>query len=187
MADPSFLNPITVLSTIGGIEIDVTDKLTENYPTIITENPIDSGSPTTDHVVNLPPRIQIQGGFSDLKISNLVGTLGGLVSRRNRAKNQFDRLVELKTKRTRFDVMDGIHLLKDMLFENLQLTKDAEGFSLSFQADIKGIKVINLSPAKPETISPAQALNRKIIANSTLLVVGSTVERESLLSVNIVA
>lgn len=185
--DPSFLNPISILSDIGGIEIDVTDKVTENYPNIITENPIENGSPTTDHITNLPPRIQIQGGFSDLKISNLVGTSGGFVSRRNRAKNQFDRLLELNVKRKLFDVMDGVHLLKNMFFENLQLTKDKQGFSLSFQADIKGLRIINLSPGKPETISPTQALNRKIVANTTLLTVGSTVERASLLSINVVA
>lgn len=193
MADPSFLNPISILSTIGGISIDLTQKVTENYPKIITQNPIENGSPTTDHMTNLPPRIQIQGGFSDLKVTNLAGTTinnfrgPNSISVRNRAKDQFDRLLELDLKNELFDVMDGFHLIKNMQFSGLQLLKDREGFSVFFQADLQGINIINLGPPKIEVIGLDQALNRLIVANTTLLTVGSTVERSALSSIGVLA
>lgn len=179
MPDPSFLNPISVRSEIGSIAIDITQKVTENYPTIITDNPIENGSPTTDHVLNLPPRIQIQGGFSDIRVTNLVGSLLPQDSIRNRAKNQFDKLLELKLKRTVFTVMDGLHFFQNMLFEDLQLLKDKEGFSVYFQADIKGVQIIDLGVTN-QAVSTENSLNRTIVANTTLLTVGATVERASL-------
>jgi hypothetical protein len=199
MADPTFLNPISVLTQFdiggvvnggGGVSIDITKKVTENYPKIITTNPIESGSPTTDHMTNLPPRLQIQGGFSDLKLTNLTGTtintLAGDPSVRNRAKNQFDRLLELHLSEELFTVMDGFHLFKDMQFSNLQLLKDREGFSVFFQADIQGIKIINLSPTNKKLLTE-DYLERKVVANTTLLTVGSTVERDALESIGILA
>lgn len=191
MADPSFLNPISILSTIGGISIDLTQKVTENYPKIITQNPIEDGSPTTDHMTNLPPRIQIQGGFSDIKLSNLVGTTihglagGDNLTVRNRAKNQFDRLLELSISNKLFDVMDGFHLIKNMQFSNLQLLKDREGFSVFFQADLQGLRIIKLGSTGTVKLSREQVLNRLIVSNTTLLTVGSTVERTALFSLGI--
>lgn len=199
MADPTFLNPISVLTqfdvggrTLGGsgISIDITQKVTENYPKIITTNPIENGSPTTDHIVNLPPRLQIQGGFSDLKLTNLTGTtinsLAGDLSVRNRAKNQFDRLLELSISNELFTIMDGFHLFKNMQFSNLQLLKEREGFSVFFQADIQGIQIINLSVIN-KSILPTDALIRSVVANTTLLTVGSTVERDALASIGVLA
>lgn len=191
MPDPTFLNPISVLSEIGGISIDVTEKVTENYPNIVTQNPIENGSPTTDHIVNLPPRIQIQGGFSDIKITNLVGTIGQIgidnLSLRNRAKNQIDKLLELNAKKTLFRVMDGLHLFTDMFFNNLQILKDQEGFSIFFQADIQGVRIVDLSTSGRK-ITAAEITERAVVANTTLLTVGATVERTGLLeTVNILA
>ena len=191
MPDPSFLNPISVLSEIGGISIDITEKITENYPNIVTQNPIENGSPTNDHIVNLPPRIQIQGGFSDIKLTNLVGTTGQIgidnLSLRNRAKNQIDKLIELNVKKTLFRVMDGLHLFTDMFFNNLQVLKDKEGFSVFFQADIQGIRIVDLSKSGRK-ITPAEITERAVVANTTLLTVGATVERTGLLeTVNILA
>lgn len=195
MPDPSFLNPISVLTQFnpglsGGISIDITQKVTENYPKIITTNPIENGSPTTDHIVNLPPRLQIQGGFSDLKVTNLTGTtinsLTGDLSVRNRAKGKFDQLLELSLSNKLFTIMDGFHLFKNMQFSDLKLLKDKEGFSIFFQADIQGIKVVNLS-SNTTAIKQEDALTRNIVANATQLTVGATVEREAFASIGILA
>jgi len=179
MPDPSFLNPISVRSSIGSIAIDIAQKVTENYPNIITENPIENGSPTTDHITNLPPKIQIQGGFSDIRVTNLVGSLLPQDSIRNRAKNEFDKLLELNLKRTLFTVMDGFHLFENMFFESLQLLKEREGFSVFFQADMKGLQIIDLSKAGRK-ISSADIANRALVASTTLLTVGASTERPSL-------
>jgi hypothetical protein len=196
MIDPTFLNPISILTQFdvggkvtggGGISIDITQKLTENYPKIITTNPIEDGSPTTDHMTNLPPRIQIEGGFSDLKMNALVGTAFSLSSGRNRAKDQFDRLLELSISNELFSLMDGLHYFRNMQFSNLQLLKDREGFSVFFSADIQGIRVINIGLGTQSAISVSDVMNRAVIASTSLLTVGSTVDKNALETLGILA
>ncbi len=185
MSDPSFLNPISIQTSIGRIAIDITQKVRENYPNIITENPVEDGSPRTDHITNLPPMVQIQGGFSDINITNLVGSILPTDALRNRSKSQIDKLLELNVKKTPFPLMDGLHYFQSMFFENLEVIKDKEGFSIFFQANIKGIRVVNLSQSSNGAFSSGQELNRAFVANANQLTVGGTVERTSLLGINI--
>lgn len=140
MSDLRFINPITVFTDIGSISIDRLDKRTETYDNIITQNPIEDGSPTTDHITNLPPRINLSGGFSDIRIQNLIGTvLNPENAIKGLAKTQFDKLLELYIKKDTFQVMDGLHLFKNMQFKTLREIKDREGFSVFFEAEIWNI------------------------------------------------
>lgn len=148
MPDPGFLNPITVLSDIGGISIDITKRVSEEYDTIITQNPIEDGSPSTDHATNLPVKVVLQGGFSDMRISNLLGPAITQQSFKGLAKTQFDKLLELKIKRETFKVMDGLHQFKDMMIKNLKYLKEKEGFSVMFEIELWNIRIIGSSEVK---------------------------------------
>ena len=86
MTDVRFKDPIVVLSSIGGFEVDVVDRMNEDYEHIITQSPTEAGVPVTDNITNLPIKISIEGGFSDLKISNLLGTAFSPESIKGRAK-----------------------------------------------------------------------------------------------------
>jgi len=190
MPDLRFLNPITVLADIGGISIDVTNRIGEDYEHIITENPIEDGSPSTDHITNLRPKIAIEGGFSDLKISNLIGPAVTQEAIKGRAKLEFDKLLELFVSRTFFTVMDGFHLFKDMQFKNLKLIKDKEGFSVHFQAEIWNVRKIVLDEvsAGVQTISSIEdSSNRLKVVPQLLLGVGAISVSESLESLGVLA
>ena len=190
MPDARFLNPITVLSTIGGISIDITQRVNENYEHIITENPIEDGSPSTDHIVNRTPKISIQGGFSDLKISNLVGPALTNQALKGSAKQDFDKLLELFVSRELFLVMDGFHLVKDMQFKNLQLLKEKEGFSVFFQAELWQVRKITLDAVTAggrSITSIADASNRAKTAPQLLLAVGAVSIKSSLESIGVLA
>jgi|GEM_PF-3196486 len=191
MPDPRFLNPITILADIGGISIDVTDRLEEDYDSIVTENPIEDGSPTTDHITNLPVRINLEGGFSDLVITNLVGPALTQEALKGRAKLQFDRLLQLKLKRETFYVMDGYHLIKDMVIKRLRLLKDKEGFYLNFAVEliqIQKVKVDNAVSAPNGVVTELlDAYDRTKMSTQVLLSVGAISTTESLESVGILA
>jgi len=188
MADPRFLNPITVLADIGGISIDVTKRIGEDYEHIITQNPIEDGSPTTDHVINLPPKISIQGEFSDVIISNLIGpAFQPSNAFKGRAKLQFDKLLDLFVSRETFLVMDGFHLFKEMQFKSLKLLKEEEGFFVSFEAEIWNIKKISLDTAS--LIGPignlSDSIDRLKVAPQLLLGVGAVSVKDSLQSIGV--
>ncbi len=189
MADARFLNPLTILSKVGGIAIDITQRVNENYEHIITQNPVEDGSPTTDHVTNLPPKITIQGGFSDLSITNLVGPAFDLTKAiKGRAKTEFDRLLDLFAERETFEVMDGFHLFKDMQFKSLQLMKEREGFSIFFQAEIWNIRKISTATNPRANItSIIDSLNRLEVTPQLMLSVGAVTTKDSLQSIGVLA
>lgn len=174
MTDIRFLDPITVLSTIGGISIDITERLAEDYTHIITENPIEDGSPTTDHITNLQPKIQIRGGFSDFRISSLVGPAVTQDAIKGRSKTEFDRLLDLFLSRDTFKVMDGLHLFKDMQFKNLRMIKEQEEFSVMFEAEIWNIRKVYVGGVSTARItSESDAQSRFIAAPQLLSTVGA--------------
>lgn len=188
MTDIRFLNPITVLADVGGISIDITQRVSENYENIITQNPIEDGSPTTDHIINLPPKITIEGGFSDVRMTNLVGpALNPAFARKGLAKEQFDRLLELSLSRQTFNVMDGFHLFKDVQFKNIQLQKDRPGFSIFFTAELWSILKVNINSTVTETINEVNAFDRLKVVPKLVLNVGTISTKASLQSIGVLA
>jgi len=166
------------------IDIDVTRKIAETFPKIITQNPIEDGSPIVDHITNMPTRITIEGGFSDLKMTRRVGTPvlnhlftdTNLKSKRNRAVGQFNRLLLRSLGNQPNILMTGITKYKDVYISNLQRLKDREGYSVFFTMDlqvIRKLKVFEVNPAN------ADATSRRTIAPVTLTTTGPTVASES--------
>jgi hypothetical protein len=191
MADSRFLDPITILADIGGISIDVTDRLEEDHDSIVTENPIEDGSPTTDHITLLPIVINIEGGFSDLVMTNLTGPALTNDALKGRAKTQFDRLKQLQINRDTFYVMDGFHLIQNMVLKRLTLRKDKEGFFLNFSAELRQIHKVTIDKRvagydKGTTVA-SDAYDRKKMTTQLLLSVGTISTQSSLQSVGILA
>lgn len=188
MADFRFLNPITILSDVGGVSIDVTDRLTETYENIVTENPTEDGSPTTDHIVTLPVKISIEGGFSDLQMTNYVGPAITQQAVKGRAKTQFDKLLALYTMRSVFYVMDGLHLIKDMTFKSLRMTKEKEGFALNFSAELWQIQRVQLLETGTQSIiTVGDEIKRAKVIPQLLLSVGAITTEQSLKNIGILA
>ncbi|MBU2645883.1 hypothetical protein KKI24_14335 [bacterium] len=187
MPDPRFLNPITILADIGGVSIDVTKRRDKTFEHIITQNPVEDGSPTTDHITNMPVKLSISGGFSDLQISNLVGPALSQLAWKGRAKTEFDRLLKLFVSRETFDVMDGLHLIKDMQFKSLKETKEKEGFSVHFTAELWQVQKVYSNIFHSQKISALDSLSRLKTAPQLLLSVGVVSWDDSLQSVGVLA
>lgn len=188
MSDPGFLDPITVLSDIGGISIDITKRVSEEYDTIISQNPIEDGSPSTDHATNLPVKSVLQGGFSDMRISNLLGPAITQESARGLAKTQFDKLLELKISRKTFKYMNGLHLFKDMLIKNLKYIKEKEGFSVMFEIELWNIRIIGSTEVKPSKLeSTTDSLDRLKVVVQSPANIGSIAIAPDLTSLGVVS
>jgi len=188
MADISFLNPITVFTDIGGVAIDILTKRTENYENIITQNPIEDGSPSTDHITNLPPKISLSGGFSDIQIDTLTGTiLNPLKAVKGLAKTQFDKLLEMYVSKETFELMDGLHLFKDMQFKSLKEVKDREGFSVFFEAEIWNIIKVELDANNGTINTDIDALDRFSVQWQSFVNAGGITSTDALESIGILA
>lgn len=189
MSDIRFLNPITVLSNVGGISIDITRKRGGVYENIITQNPVETGSPTTDHITNLPIKVTMEGGFTDTPTTTLVGPALNQLARRGRSKDLFDQLLELNVQKQTFDVMDGLHLFRDMFFKNITETKEREGFFVNFTIELWRIIKINIGNTSLDfaELTPAQTVNRTIMHTQLLSQVGSITPKPALTGLGILA
>jgi len=168
MADPRFLNPITIFTDIGGIEVDITRKIEEIYTADLATFPIEEGTEITDHVVIKPVQLIVNGGFSDIRITKLLG--GSLTSARGRAKTAFDRLLSLFANQEVFDVMDGVHLFENMQFSSLNLTKDNPNYSYSFVAELRAIQIVETGAAFSfSSVDTGDPLQRTRLLASTIV------------------
>lgn len=74
---PLFGLPVVVLGSIDGLTIDCQEAVIVQLPSLITQNPTESGQSIADNIVNLPVRISINGRFTDTPaFSGLQGAVG---------------------------------------------------------------------------------------------------------------
>jgi hypothetical protein len=136
MADPRFINPLTILPDIGGITIDKTKRLSEKYSNVITSNPIEGTASVSDHKYREPTMITILGELVDTPSTNLTGAFTSVLGI---AKTKFDRLLALAAGQNTFSIMDGIHRLSGFQFEEIELTKENPRYSIEFTATMKQV------------------------------------------------
>lgn len=160
--------PTVILSSVGGIEIDAVLNETHKFDTLVTENPIEDGSAITDHIVNLPFILEMQGRFTDTPFnflqviaSSTVGlaaqlTVGEIAAgltaaataallgeqRPGLAKTKFQLLVALQSTRDVISVVTGLTTYENMVLESLSAPRaEQDGQSLRFTASFREIKI----------------------------------------------
>jgi len=155
MAFDTFGLPTALLADIGGIEVDATISENHRFNSLVTANPIEDGSIISDHIVNLPVVLDMEGRFTDTPfgfipsiIATGVGSLtqalsaeaagaaAGVVAiavaasllsetRPSLAKSKFQFLVALQVARDVIDVVTGLQTYQNMVIESLSAPRVA--------------------------------------------------------------
>ena len=129
--------PIVTRVSIDNIEIDASLSETHSYPAELTENPVEDGTPFTDHIIIKPVTLEIDGRISDATQSILAFRGPG------KAADAFKALVSLQQKKQAFSVVTGINVYTNMMFVDLSVPRDAlDGRSIRFTALLQEILVI---------------------------------------------
>lgn len=161
-----FGQPTTILSRIGVVHIDAVIEETHVFENLVTEHPVEDGSPRSDHIVNLPVKIEMEGRITDtpstssssfvtgaaglvaggLGLSPVAVALGtSLLNSRlpGRGKSAYQELVALYQSRNTFSVLTGLNEYVNMTFISLSFprTKD-DGRSVRFKASLQEIIVV---------------------------------------------
>lgn len=166
----SFGLPTTILSSIGGIEVDAVLSENHRYNSLITSNPIEDGSVISDHIVNLPIILDIEGRFTDTPFgfleSIVAGTAVGALTtgltgaqaaaglsqataqallgeiRPGLSKVKFKLLVALQVARETIDIVTGVQIYSNMIIESLSAPRASrDGRSIRFNATLKEILI----------------------------------------------
>lgn len=122
-------------ASIGGLTLDVTLSELHERGSDITESPVETGAVISDHIVNRPERVRIEGFITD--------TPAVIFAERNskRVQNAFDTLDQLWKERTVIDVDCGLKTYTNMVISELQLPRGREQ-ALRFSAMLQHIEVV---------------------------------------------
>lgn len=167
-----------LLSRVGVVTVDAVLAERHRFENLITSHPIEDGSPVTDHIVNLPVELQMDGRITDTPLSllesavsgatGLIGTELGVdptalaagtsllgASLPGRAKLAYQELVALYVSRETFTVISGINVYENMVFQTLEFPRSPQdGRSLRFRAVLKELIIVGVDvQANAETIA----------------------------------
>lgn len=170
MANPfdSFGIPTVFLTSIGGVEVDAVISENTKYNSLVTANPIEDGSMVTDHIVNLPIILEMEGRFTDTPFGFLpslaaAAAIGALTTgltenvlaltqaaatallsetRPGLSKTKFKLLVALQVARSTITINTGLQTYKNMVIESLSAPRvGRDGKSIHFNATFREILV----------------------------------------------
>jgi len=117
---------------IDTIELDVTMRENHNYSSRVTNYPIEDGSTLSDHIINEPTTLNLEGIVTDSPLA-IFPTF-------NRSVKAFNQLVDLHRKRVVIKVVSGIKVYEKMVITSLDVPREVlTGQSLRFNIQLQEV------------------------------------------------
>lgn len=145
----------------GNIELDATLDESHEWQADATMNPVETGAPVTDHVIEMPDRLRITGVVTDAPIytsANLSG-LFNLTPLETRTQPVFDFLYRLIKLREPMTVYTKFKNYDNMVLTSVTIPRNAaQGEAIEFNAEFINIrKVATQVVDVPVGINPTKA------------------------------
>lgn len=152
-------------SSIAEIELDANLGEAHNFTSQVPQFPIEIGSPVTDHIINQPVDLTLEGFITNSPVKILGGRLGTIIGRTtdNRVATAFTALTDVRESKEPFTVVTGLKVYRNMVFKALNIPKNVmTGDALRFTARLtrirkvraKTIELENLREAEKNTTAP---------------------------------
>jgi hypothetical protein len=124
--------------TIGGIYANVTIQEQERDELVITEHPVEQGSPINDHAYKRPSEVQIRAGWSAQLAGNLRADGGA-----------YGRLLQLQAAMQPFDLWTGKRVYKDMMLQGITVITDQHSeYALMAEITCKQVIIVRVTTTK---------------------------------------
>lgn len=143
----------------------------------VTEFPVEGAVNISDHIINEPKKLRIQGFITNDGVRPFGGIFG------EKATNAFNKLFELRDEKVLVKVVSGLKVYHDMAITSIHVPKDRGGTdSLTFTVDLTEIKKTTFfSLLTPLSILPLgsiadQAATRLNLGRQTVSQVSSAVQ-----------
>lgn len=146
---------------IGAIQISASVQETHKRTADITAHPIERGSDVADHRRIKQLELSIDGVISGAPITGQEAESAALNG--DDTRDRYQGLLDLHESNAVFEVLTGIALYSNMVFENLTVTRDAKtGRAIHFSAVLKQIVIVESLRVAPVKIRrPKQQLGAK--------------------------
>ena len=129
-----FSSFLGVNKSIQDLEIDIVSSEVIELPSETTDNPIESGSEVTDHIINRPIMLR------------MVCQIGGsnLTNWTDRKIEGYEALKKLRDDKLPVTVVSGLETFTNMLINNISIDRNLQNASvLQFQIEFKQAKIVS--------------------------------------------
>ncbi len=129
-----FSSFVGVTKQIQDLQIDIVSSEIIELPSETTDNPIESGSEVTDHIINKPI------------ILRMVCQIGGstLLNFADRKLEGYEALKKLRDDKQPVTVVSGLETFSNMLINNITIDRSLQNASvLQFQIEFKQAKIVS--------------------------------------------
>ena len=118
---------------VGVVELDVTISENHTFNSRATQFPVETGGDVTDHIINDPDILTLEGIVSDTPLN--------MFSFFTRSIDAFNRLVDLHERRIPVTVVTGLKVYQNMVMTTLDVPRTIEtGQSLTFNITLQNIR-----------------------------------------------
>ena len=124
------------------LEVDAYLNESHDFSAVMPDHPVESGSVVNDHIVLLPPVVNITGIVTDTPLLKIDQT--GLVTPvEGRSIDKINSLLEMRDARALFSVSTSLGVYRNYFFQNLKPTFDPQdGYSAKFTATLKQLNLV---------------------------------------------
>ena len=129
-----FSSFLGVTKQIQDVEIDIVSSEVIELPSETTDNPIESGSEVTDHIINRPIMLR------------MICQIGGstLLNFTDRKLEGYEALKKLRDDKQPVTVVSGLETFSNMLINNISIDRNLQNASvLQFQIEFKQAKIVS--------------------------------------------
>lgn len=129
------------LNDIGGVTVDTTIRESYDDTIEITEHPVETGSPITDHSFKRPMEVLLECGWSDSSVNAFAGSIsnlftgegssqsggqwaGGTMAASDYVSGIYSQLLQLQESREPFALVTGLRVYDNMLIRTLRVERD---------------------------------------------------------------
>jgi hypothetical protein len=129
-----FSSFVGVTKQIQDLEIDIVSSEVIELPSETTDNPIESGSEVTDHIINRPT------------VLRMICQIGGstLLNFTDRKLEGYEALKKLRDDKLPVTVVSGLETFSNMLINNITIDRNLQNATvLQFQIEFKQAKIVS--------------------------------------------
>lgn len=143
-------------SDLVSIDLDVTQDEVHEWSNDVTQFPVETGSPISDHIHPLPDRVTISGIISNSALGETA--LTELNNGDDRVQTAFDALLKLKEDRILVTVYTRLKIYDDMAIKSCNIPRDSSvGDSVKFKIEFVHVRIVDT-----QTVDVPQGISKKL-------------------------
>lgn len=134
-----------LFSSIASLDFDATLDEQHEWKNEVTQNPVETGSPVTDHIIERPDKLRLQGVITNSPLrGEFAGQYFGGDTESPRIQTTFEAIRALKQSKEVIVVYTKHAIYTDMAIESVSIPRNAQiGEEIQFTMELVNIRFVS--------------------------------------------